>query len=67
MDAVISQDQQRRSVQWKTWAGRVIAAIPMLGLTMSAAMKLSHAPALMESMGKRARSPSSPVTMEWRP
>jgi hypothetical protein len=51
MDAVISQDQQRRSVQWKTWAGRVIAAIPILGLTMSAAMKLSHAPALMESMG----------------
>ena len=29
---------------WMLWTGRVVCALPILGLTMSAALKLSHKP-----------------------
>jgi DoxX-like family len=42
MDAVISQSEGTSLVKWKLWVGRVVSALPILGMTLSAAFKLSH-------------------------
>jgi DoxX-like family len=42
MDAVISQSEGTSLVKWKLWVGRVVSALPILGMTLSAAVKLSH-------------------------
>jgi len=42
MDAVISQPEGTSLVKWKLWVGRVASALPILGMTLSAAVKLSH-------------------------
>ena len=42
MDASLSRPEEKSSVNWTLWAGRVISALPILGLTISAAFKLSH-------------------------
>lgn len=34
------------------WTGRVLSALPALGLVMSSVMKLSHNPAVLEGFGK---------------
>ena len=34
--------------KWELWTGRVLTALPALMLTFSAAMKLSHAPQVVE-------------------
>ncbi len=39
-------DVPRRN--WKVWVGRGISVLPVLGLVMSASMKLSHAPQVVE-------------------
>jgi hypothetical protein len=38
--------------KWMTWTGRVLSAIPVLMLVMSAGMKLSHAKPIVEGFGK---------------
>lgn len=43
------------------WTGRVLSALPVLALTMSASMKLSHSPAVIEGFGKFGY-PESSVT-----
>ena len=37
---------------WMTWTGRVLTALPVLGLAMSAAMKFSGTPEMVEQIGK---------------
>lgn len=37
---------------WMTWVGRVISALPILMLTMSGVMKLSHSKEIVEGFGK---------------
>ena len=34
------------------WTGRVLSALPVLGLVMSSIMKLTHNPAVLEGFGK---------------
>jgi hypothetical protein len=34
---------------WKVWTGRVLTTLPVLMFAMSAAMKLSHAPQIVDS------------------
>jgi hypothetical protein len=34
--------------KWQLWSGRVLGALPVLALVMSAAMKLSHKPDVVE-------------------
>ncbi len=41
MDAAISQTGPK-PMQWKLWVGRVLSAFPILAMTASAGMKLSH-------------------------
>jgi hypothetical protein len=43
----------------RTWTGRVLTALPILALTMSAAMKLSQAPAFVEKFTGEMGFPAS--------
>jgi Na+/proline symporter len=42
------ESSQVASRKWQPWAGRVVSAVPVLMLALSATMKLSHAPAFVE-------------------
>jgi hypothetical protein len=37
---------------WKLWTSRVFSALPVLMMTVSASMKLSHSAAIVEGFGK---------------
>src|SRR5438270_10703995 len=52
MDASISQVGGRAAGRGQLWAGRAISALPILGLALSGAMKLSHQAPIVENLAK---------------
>jgi hypothetical protein len=38
--------------KWKTWTGRVLSALPVIFMTMSGIMKLTHGPKVVEGFGQ---------------
>lgn len=62
MDASISQSAQKSKVPWKLWAGRLISALPILGMVASATMKLSHQPKFVEMFVGTLGYPESALT-----
>jgi hypothetical protein len=47
---------------WMRWTGRVLTALPILGLAMSSMMKLSHAPPILEQWGPKFGYPEGTLT-----
>lgn len=52
MSSQTSQAIAAAPKSWMVWTGRVLSALPVLMLLMSASMKLSHAPAIVEGFTK---------------
>lgn len=48
--------------KWMIWTGRVVSAIPVLMLAMSAAMKLGHAPNMVQMWGEKYGFPPGTLT-----
>ena len=49
-------------VTWKLWVGRVLSALPVLAMLMSAAMKLSHQPKFIDMWVAHFGYPESAAT-----
>jgi uncharacterized membrane protein YphA (DoxX/SURF4 family) len=60
MDTSVAASQT--SPKWQIWTGRVISALPVLALLTSGAMKLSHAPPIIENMVTKGGFPEASVT-----
>ena len=58
-DAVLEDAEVRPTKTWMVWGGRVLTALPVLMMTMSAAMKLSHAPMMAEKFTRTMGYPES--------
>ncbi|RYE84521.1 MAG: DoxX family protein [Myxococcales bacterium] len=48
---------------WRVWAGRILTALPALVFTMSAAMKLSQSPEVVDGMTKGGFPPGAPLAI----
>lgn len=48
---------------WRVWAGRVLTALPALVFVMSAGMKLSQSPEVVEGMTKGGFPPGAPLAI----
>jgi hypothetical protein len=48
--------------KWQLWTGRLLSALPVLGLVMSAAMKLSDKPAVVEMFTAKLGYPAGLLT-----
>jgi hypothetical protein len=48
--------------KWQLWLGRVLSAVPVLLMLMSAAMKFSHSPAVAETFVGKLGYPEASLT-----
>jgi len=48
MSAAVSLKGEVTQKNWKPWAGRVVSALPVLMLALSASMKLAHPPKVVD-------------------
>lgn len=60
--AVIEGEQARPTKRSMLWAGRVLSAVPILMLLMSAAMKLTHQPQMIAMLGNHLGFRDSAIT-----
>jgi hypothetical protein len=44
---------------WRVWTGRVLSGLPVLSLLMSASMKLSHSPMVVETFVRKLGYPAN--------
>jgi hypothetical protein len=49
--------------RWQVWTGRVLSAMPALMLAMSASMKLSHNPGMVEAFTSKFGYPAGVMTV----
>jgi DoxX-like protein len=61
-DAVLDEVEVRPTKTWMVWGGRVLSAVPVLMMTMSAAMKLSHQPVMAEMFTRKFGYSASALT-----
>ena len=62
MDAAISQANQKPATQWKKWVGWALSALPILAMTASGAMKLSHQGMVVENFVGKLGYPLGTLT-----
>jgi hypothetical protein len=62
MDAVLSQPAGTSSVKWKVWLGRVVSALPIVGMSISAAIKLSHQAQFVDTFVSKLGYPQGALT-----
>lgn len=60
--APIQASSARAITGARLWIGRVLMALPILGLTTSAVFKLTHSPAIVEGFVTKAGFPESKLT-----
>jgi hypothetical protein len=57
MSAVVTSRAPVSQPKWQVWTGRVLSALPVLMLLMSASMKLSQAPQFVETFTNKLGYP----------